>query len=329
MLLLTHQDVCAAVTMADAVEAMERAFREQGAGQVNQPQRLNIKAGKGWLRVGPAVLEGSGWMGFKAMNLCPGHGLRYVISLYSVADGALVALVDAQHLTTLRTGGTSAVATRLLARPEPTTVAVLGSGVEARAQLEAMHAIGLARAARVWSPTAANRERFAAEMSAALGILVEAVGDGRAAVRGANGAGEVAGLVVAAVRSPQTVLAADWLEPGTHVNSVGTARPDQREIDPATFQRAAVVVVDTREGVFGEAGDAIAAREVFGPEQAHELAELVVGQAPHRTSPDQLTLFKSVGTAIQDIALAAVVYERARARGLGQELAPAFPHAKA
>jgi alanine dehydrogenase len=330
MLLLTHEDVCAAVTMADAVEAMERAFREQGEGQVTQPQRLNVKAGKGWLRVGPAVLEGSGWMGFKAMNLCPGQGVRYMISLYTVADGALQAIVDAQHLTTLRTGGTSAVATRLLARPEPTMVAVLGSGVEARAQLEAMHAIGLARAARVWSPTPANRERFAAEMSAALGIPVEAVGDGRAAVRGTGGNGaDVAGLVVAAVRSPQTVLAAEWLEPGAHVNSVGTARPDQREIDPATFTRAAVVAVDTREGVFGEAGDAIAAREVFGPEQAHELADVVVGRTPRRTSPEQITLFKSVGTAVQDVALAAVVYERARARGLGQELAPGFPHAKA
>ncbi|HZR99196.1 MAG TPA: ornithine cyclodeaminase family protein [Chloroflexota bacterium] len=328
VLLLTHDDVRAAVTMADAVVAMERAFREQGEGLVTQPQRLNVKAGKGWLRVGPAVLEGSGWMGFKAMNLCPGQGVRYMIALYSVADGALQAIMDAQHLTTLRTGGTSAVATRLLARAEPTTVAVLGSGVEARAQLEAMHAIGLARGARVWSPTVANRERFATEMSAALGIPVEAVADGRAAVRG-HGDGDAAGLVVAAVRSPQTVLAAEWLAPGTHVNSVGTARPDQREIDPATFQRAAVVVVDTREGVFGEAGDALAAREVFSPEDAHELADLVAGRAPRRADDAQVTLFKSVGTAVQDVALAAMVFEQARARGLGQPLPAGFPFAKA
>src|SRR5215210_1132308 len=287
-LLLTHENVHAAVTMADAVEAMERAFGEQGAGQVTQPQRLNVKAGKGWLRLGPAVLEGSGWMGFKAMNLCPGQGLRYVVSLYSIADGVLQAIVDAQHLTTLRTGGTSAVATRLLAHPEPTAVGVLGSGAEARAQLEAMHAIGLARAARVWSPTPANRERFAAELATRLGIPVTAVADGRTAVQGGNSDDEAARLVVAAVRSPETVLHAEWLPPGTHVNSVGTARPDQREIDPATFERAAVVAVDTREGVFGEAGDAIAARAVFGPDRAHELAEVVAGRTPRRTAPDQL-----------------------------------------
>ena len=317
MLLLTHEDVCAAVTMADAVEAMERAFREQGEGQVVQPPRLNLGTGKGWLRLGPAVLKGSGWMGFKAMNLCPGQGVRYMVSLYTVADGALQAIMDAQHLTTLRTGGTSAVATRHLARPEPTTVGVLGSGAEARAQLEAMHALGLVQAARVWSPTVANRERFASEMGARLGVPVTAEADGRTAVRDC-------GLVVAAVRSPETVLAGEWLEPGTHVNSVGTARPDQREIDPAVFTRAAVAVVDTREGVFGEAGDAIAAREVIAPEAVHELAEVVVGRAPRRADPTQITLFKSVGTAVQDVALAAVVYERARARGLGTEVAD-FP----
>jgi alanine dehydrogenase len=320
VLILKHDDVCAAVTMADAVEAMERAFREQGDGLVKQPQRLNTPAGKGWLRLGPAVLEGSGWMGFKAMNLCPGQGVRYQVLLYSVADGALQAIMDAQHLTTLRTGGTSAVATRALARPEPTTVGVLGSGVEARAQLEAMHAIGLAQAARVWSPTVAHRERFAAEMSERLSIPVQPEPDGRAAVRGC-------GLIVAAVRSPETVLAGEWLEPGTHVNSVGTARPDQREIDPSTFQRAALVAVDTREGVFGEAGDAIAAREVVAPESVHELAEVVAGRAPRRTAAGQVTLFKSVGTALQDVAIAAAIYERARARGLGETI-EGFPIVK-
>src|SRR5215218_2874515 len=310
VLVLSHEDVCAAVTMADAVEAMERAFREQGEGQVTQPQRLNVKAGKGWLRLGPAVLEGSGWMGFKAMNLCPGQGVRYLVLLYTVADGALRAIMDAQHLTTLRTGGTSAVATRYLARPEPTTVGVLGSGVEARAQLEAMHALGLARAARVWSPTAANRERFARELGDRLGIPITATADNRAAVDGC-------GLVVAAVRSPDTVLLGEWLEPGVHVNSVGTARPDQREIDPAVFTRAAVVAVDTREGVFGEAGDAIAARDVIDPEAVSELSDVVTGRAPRRTDSRQITLFKSVGTAVQDVALAALVYERAGERGLG------------
>ncbi len=312
-LLLNHEDVCAAVSMADAIEAMEEAFREQGEGAITQPHRLNLRAGKGWLRIGPAVMERSGWMGFKAMNLAPGHGVRYQVHLYRVTDGELLAIIDALHLTTLRTGATSAVATRRLARPEPTTVGVLGSGVEARAQLEAMHALGLVRSARVYSLMPAHRERFAAEFSRDLSVEVAPVSHPRGAVEGC-------GIVVAAVKSTQTVLLGEWLEPGTHVNSVGTARPEQREIDSRTFQRSAVVVVDTKEGVFGEAGDALAAKDVISPERVYELADLVVGRAPFRTRADQITLFKSVGMSLEDVALAARIYERARERGLGAEI---------
>jgi len=319
-LFLTHEDVSASVNMLDAMDAMEGAFREQAEGKVIQPHRLNLKAGKGWLRVGPAVLEGSGYMGFKAMNLAPGHGVRYQVHLYRIADGELLAIMDALHLTTLRTGATSAVATRRLAGKEPTTIGVIGSGIEARAQLEAMHALGLARSARVYSPTQANREKFAADYSRSLGIEVVAVGNAKEAVRGC-------GLVVAAVKSTETALLGEWLEPGTHVNSVGTARPEQREIDAATFQRSAVIVVDTREGVFGEAGDAIAAKDVVSPEQVYELAELVVGRAPARSDEKQITLFKSVGSAHQDVAIAARIFERAREKNLGTEI-DGFPITK-
>ncbi len=319
-LLLSNEDVRASVTMSDAVEAMEAAFREQGAGGVNQPPRTNIKAGKGWLRVGPVVMEQSGWMGFKAMNLAAGIGVRYQVHLYAIEDGDLKSIMDAQYLTTLRTGATSAVATRRLARQTPVTVAVLGSGVESRAQLEAMHAIGLVDAARVYSPTRENRERFAAEYTERLGLEVRAVDSARDAVADC-------GLVVAGVKSAETVLHGDWLGPGVHVNSVGTARRNQREIDPVTFQRADIIVVDTREGVFGEAGDAVAAKDVVSPDQVHELAEILANGGPRRSGDDQITLFKSVGTGIQDIGLAAVVYEQARARGLGTEFAD-FPFIK-
>ena len=319
-LFLTHEDVSASVNMLDAMDAMEGAFREQAEGKVIQPHRLNLKAGKGWLRVGPAVLEDSGYMGFKAMNLAPGHGVRYQVHLYRIADGELLAIMDALHLTTLRTGATSAVATRRLASKEPTTIGVIGSGIEARAQLEAMHALGLARSARVYSPTQANREKFAADYSRSLGIEVVPVGQAKEAVRGC-------GLVVAAVKSTETALLGEWLEPGTHVNSVGTARPEQREIDAATFQRSAVIVVDTREGVFGEAGDAIAAKDVVSPEQVYELAELVTGRAPARSDEKQITLFKSVGSAHQDVAIAARIFERAREKNLGTEI-DGFPITK-
>ncbi len=319
-LLISHEDVHASVTMADAIEAMEDAFRQQGEGQVIQPPRTNIRVGGGFLRVGPAVLQGSGWMGFKAMNLSPGVGVRYVVMLYSVATGELVAIMDAQHLTTLRTGATSAVATRRLAHQEPTDVAVIGAGPEAWAQLEAMHALGLVRTARIHSRTPANRERFAEEAAKAFDLPATSFATAREAIDGC-------GIIVAAVKSNETVLYGEWLAAGVHVNSVGTARPDQREVDAETFARSAVVVVDTREGVFGEAGDAIAAKDVIAPEGVHELADLVIGKAQGRTDGQQITLFKSVGTALQDVGLAARIYERARERGIGQEIAD-FPFVK-
>jgi alanine dehydrogenase len=319
-LLLTHADVQACVSMADAIAAMEQAFAEEGEGAALLPQRINMKAGNGWLRVGPVALEKSGFTGFKAMNLAPGHGLRYQVHLYRIESGELLSIMDAQHLTTLRTGATSAVATRRLARKGPAVVALLGSGVEARAQLEAMQVAGFVRSARVFSPTEANRAQLAADFRKAFAMEIVPVASAREAVEGSE-------LVLAAVKSTSPVLLGSWLRPGMHVNSVGTARRDQREIDEETFRRSARIVVDTRKGVFEEAGDAIAARDLVEPEQVHELCELVCGKAPGRTSDDEITLFKSVGTGIQDIALAGVIYERARKQGRGTDIG-AFPYLK-
>jgi alanine dehydrogenase len=318
--LLTHEQVKSLVSMRDAIECMERVFREEGEGRTVLPPRLNMKTGRGWLRVGPAALEASGWMGFKAMNLVPGTGVRYQIHLYEIASGALRAIIDAQHLTTLRTGATSAVATRRLARPGAAVVALLGSGVEARAQLEAMHTEGKVKTARIFSPTVANRERLAAEFRERFGMEVVAVGSAEEAVAGAD-------LILAAVKSTEPVLFGQWLRRGSHVNSVGTARRDQREIDAETFERSARIIVDTKEGVFGEAGDAFAARERIRMDDVHELAKLVTEEVPGRRSDAEITLFKSVGTGLQDIAIAALIYQRAVERSIGTDLGE-FPYLK-
>jgi ornithine cyclodeaminase/alanine dehydrogenase len=318
-LLLSHDDVCAAVSMSDAIIAMEGAFAEEGAGATMLPPRINMKAGKGWIRVGPVALEKSGWAGFKAMNLVPGIGVRYQVHLYKIETGALLAIMDAQHLTTLRTGATSAVATRRLARPGKTTVALLGSGVEARAQLDAMEADGYVKSARIYSPTAANRNKLAEDYRSH-GMQIEAVGSAEEAVSGAT-------IVLAAVKSNETVFYGKWLKPGMHVNSVGTARRDQREIDPETFARSARIIVDTKEGVLGEAGDAVAAKDVLQSKEVHELSALVAGTVQGRTADDEITLFKSVGTGVQDVALAAMIYQRAKERGMGTEIGE-FPIVK-
>jgi ornithine cyclodeaminase/alanine dehydrogenase len=279
-----------------------------------------MKAGKGWLRVGPVAMEQSGWAGFKAMNLAPGHGVRYQVHLYRIATGELLAIMDAQHLTTLRTGACSAVASRRLARPGPCSIALLGSSVEARAQLDAMQEAGYVKSARVFSPTAANRKKLVEDYRRRFDMNVVDVGSAEEAIAGAD-------IVLAAVKSSETVVYGRWLKPGAHVNSVGTARRDQREIDPETFTRSARIIVDTKEGVLGEAGDAVAAKDVLAAKEIHELSELVCGKTPGRTADDQITLFKSVGTGIQDIALAAVIYQKARERGIGKDMG-AFPYLK-
>jgi len=315
VLVLRHDDVRVSVNMADAIEAMEAGFREEGEGGVQQPQRTNIAIAepRGFLRLGPCIMAHSRWMGFKAMNLAEGTGVRYQVHLYSMDDGALHAIMDAQLLTTLRTGAASAVATRRLAREGAQAVAVVGSGREAFMQLEAMRVAGYAGSARVYSPTAANRRAFATYFRDTLGMDIVDVDSAEAAINGAE-------IVVAAIASSEPAVMGRWLRPGMHINSVGTARPTLREVDEDVLHRSDIIAVDTRRGVFTEAGDCVVAKEWLKPEQACELAELVCGKAAGRSSDQQITLFKSVGTAVQDIALAVKIYQSARAKGLGEEL---------
>lgn len=319
-LLLRHDDVCACVNMEDAIEAMEQVFQEEGDGNVYLPPRINMKAGSGWLRVGTASLEKSGLAGFKAMNLAPGHGVRYQVHLYRNSTGELLSVMDAQYLTTLRTGATSAVATRRLARKGPAVVGLLGSGPEARAQLDGMRGLGIVKSAKIFSPTESNRNRLADEFRKKYDMDVVAVTTPEKAIVGSD-------IILAAVKSSDFVVRGELLRPGMHVNSVGTARQDQREIDPLTFQRSDIIVVDTREGVLNEAGDAVIAKDIIAGKQVSELSELVVEKAAGRQNGDQITLFKSVGTGLQDIALASMIYERALTKGIGTKLGE-FPRIK-
>lgn len=319
-LLLRHQEVRELVSMQEAIEAMEAAFAEEAAAAVILPQRINMAVSKGWLRVAPVALEKSGVMGFKAMNLCPGAGVRYQVHLFAIDSGELLSIMDAQYLTTLRTGATSAVATRRLARGGPAAVALLGSGAEARAQLEAMHAAGYVKSARVFSPTKANREKLAQDFRRSCAMDIAAVESAEAAVADSD-------LVLAAVKANVPVLLGSWLKPGVHVNSVGTARRDQREVDAAVFERSHRIVLDTRRGVLEEAGDAVAARGQIDDRRVSELHQLVGGSVEGRSCDQEITLFKSVGTGIQDIALANAIYRKACERRIGSDLG-AFPYLK-
>jgi alanine dehydrogenase len=321
-LLLRHEDVAGLLSMPECIAAVRAGLAEQAAGQVQVPPRTTIDSavGFGWLRVMPAILNGSGVMGYKAMHSTPGVGVRYLVALYDLRSGALLAQLDGDWLTQQRTAATAAVATDLLARPATSRVGLLGSSEQARTLLTALAAVRRCERVQVYSPNAAHREAFAAALSRQLDCAVVAVDSAEAAVRDCD-------LVSSAIRAEsEPSLRAAWLAPGAHVNAISSVRPEAREIEAAVW-RAGVAVVDERDHAF-ESGDGLAAlASGVRRDDVAELWEVLAGRRPGRERPDQVTLFKSVGFALLDLSLAAALYTRARERGLGQEIGD-FPHAR-
>lgn len=323
-LLLGPDDVFACTAMDAMIDAVEAGLRDEAVGEAVFPPRQNLATPNGFFRVMPAVLGKRGVMGLKVFNGSVERGVRYLIAIYDASGGDLLALLDAAYLTAARTGATTGVATRYLARPESESVGVIGSGLEARTNLAAVCAVRPIRRARVYSPTAGHRERFAHEQSAELGIEVEAAADPESAVRGAD-------IVVVATnttgRGDLIAYRGAWMEPGQHVNSIGSTGGNLREIDPETFRRADRIGMDSIVQVEGESGDAIAAREARAYSEASlaELNDLVAAGRVAR-DPDEITLFKSVGTAIQDVMAGYAVYREALRLGRGRELGDFLEH---
>jgi ornithine cyclodeaminase/alanine dehydrogenase len=248
------------------------------------------------------------------MNFHPDHGVRYLIAMIALSDGELVALLDADWITAYRTAATAAIAVRHLARAGADHVAVIGSGTQARALLEATAQVLSPRQVLVHSPTAENRDRFAAEMAERLGVPVEPVADAGRALNAAD-------VVLSAFRANGTpVIHADAVRQGSLVCGISAVRPDHREVDMALWQGSRVVVDDLMH--VRESGDGRAATELglTGAEDVAELWQVLRDPSRGRRSDSERVLFKSVGTAEQDIALAALVVERARALGLGEQL---------
>lgn len=318
-LLLTNSDVERASDIAAQIDAIEAGLREEANGTVDLPPRLNLATTTGFFRVMPAVMRDSGLMGYKVFHGSVQHGVRYLIAIYDEKDGRLLALMDAAYLTATRTGATTGVATRYMAPPNAATVGVIGSGLEATTNLEAVCAVRPVREGIVFSPTPANRERFAARMNDRLGLRLEAVATPEQAVA------DVEVVVVATNTTGVGDLIAyrgRWMTAGQHVNSIGSTGLQLREIDSDTFARADRVVTDSRVQLEAESGDVHAARQAgtYDRSKVTELKEVVTGHAPGRTESDKTTLFKSVGTAIQDVAAGFAVYREAVRRGLGQDV---------
>jgi len=292
-----------ALTMRDAIALLEEALAHEAAGKTKVSPKYVTEFEGGAMRMLFAADYQAGYAATKAYHSIAGAGTRYVVSLYRLRDGELLALLDGQNITDLRTGAASGVVARRLPLSGPVTVGVIGSGHQARTQLESLAAVYPVRSAAVYSPTAANREAYAREMSARLGFQVSAVDSAEAAVRGRT-------VVTAASssRSPEPVLLGAWLEGCRLLCAVGNTRRQFREVDEQCFRDARLVVMDSIHALeeTGELHHAVKSGALPESKRA-TLAQVVTGAVP--IPAEGLIVFKSVGTALQDLALAARYYE--------------------
>jgi ornithine cyclodeaminase/alanine dehydrogenase-like protein (mu-crystallin family) len=314
-LLLREKDVRELLTMHDAIAAVEEVMRRQGNGQaiVHPRHRLELPD-KGFLHYMAGADVTAGLVGMKLYTSVRGV-LRFLVPLYRSATGELLALVEAEHLSVMRTGAASGVATKFLARENAQTLALIGSGLQARGQIAAVAAVRNLTNVRVYSRNAERRTLFADEMEAKLEIPVTSVESAEAAVHNAD-------IIVTATTANKPVIEGAWIAAGTHINAIGANFPQKRELDDTAVRRASRIVVDFIEQAKIEAGDLIQAfaADAASWNSVRELSEVIAGKFPGRENANEITLFKSSGIAIWDVAVAAKVYELAVAQGRGMQI---------
>jgi ornithine cyclodeaminase len=319
--LLTEGDVAALLPMDTLIEAMEGALRRFSTGGVVQPVRTVLPVGNGLFGVMPAYVRQPAALGAKLVSVFPRNialdlptHLATVL-LFSPETGALLAVVGGGYITEARTAAVSAVSANLLARDDASRLAIIGSGVQARSHLQALERVFELSDVRVWSPTPEHQAAFIEEMESSTAARLVGADSAEQAVLAAD-------LVVLATSSPEPVVRSDWIKGGAHVISVGACRPDQRELDPELVQRGRLFV-DSRDAALVEAGDVVMAIQERRFTASHiigELGELLEGKVEGRRSPRDVTIFKSLGLAVEDVVAADLVYRRALAQDAGREL---------
>ncbi len=294
------------LSWSEAIDYLEIGLAHEAAGRTDVSHKFNHDFDNGNMRILFAVDYAAGYGATKAYHTIDGVGSRYLVSLIDLADGRLLAIVDGRQITDMRTGAASGVVARKMGLGDAGAdhvVAVLGSGHQARAQLQALSAVLTPREVRVFSPTPENRARFAGDFGTALGRPVTAVGSAEEAVRGA-------GIVLSgsAARTDEPILRGDWLDSCRLLAAVGNTRPQYGELDMACFERAETIVIDTNHAI-SEAGELIRAdRAGLLPEDRRQLLS-AFAQPSASVPPEGMVLFKSVGTALQDLSLVGKVYE--------------------
>ena len=311
---LTENDVENVLTMPAALNAVEHALCDFGNGDAQNRPRQRVRAPRGVLHVMPAGWFTRGYVGYKAYTSFRG-GARFYFHLFDSDTGEYLAIIAADKLGQMRTGAASGVATKFLAREDAQTVGIIGTGWQAESQLEAVCAVRSISRVKCFSRDEMRRAQFAEKMSARLGVRVEPVSSAETAIRECD-------IAIAITSAIQPVILGEWLGDGVHINGVGSNWAQRREVDVETLRRANVIFADSREQATAEAGDLIGAvnENIIGWHQVHELAALVSGRVNGRTSARDITFFKSCGIALEDVAVGALGYERAREQKIGIEL---------
>lgn len=314
VLILREGDVRHLLSMPDTITVLERAFGAMADGSVVNHPRSRIVLANGVLNMLVAAAPTLGVLGYKTYTAFR-EGVRYVIMLFSAQDGRLLAIIEADWLGRMRTGGTSGLATKYLARPNATIIGLIGTGNQALTQLMGVSAVRKVTGVYAFNRTPQVCKIFCDEVTRLLNIEARPVAQPRQAVENAD-------IVITATTASEPVLHGEWLKQGCHINAIGSNWHTKREIDLSTLQRSYLIVTDSREQAHAEAGDLIipADEGLFDWNRVYELAEVIGGQGPQRESMENITFYKGLGIALEDIAVAAHVYKMAREQGAGEQL---------
>lgn len=319
-LVLKESDVRSLLTMKDGIRLVEEGFEHYARGRTTLAPRMAMKLDgeAGNFRIMAAIVPDMGGFGLKTLTGTPGkrkaESTYFAMLYFDVSTGALLAVIPATHITGIRTGAASGVATKYLARAKAGVVGLFGAGFQGRNQVAAIREVRPVTRVKIFDIARASAEALARELRAD-GVKAVVAGSPEETVRGSD-------ILASATTASEPPIHGEWIEPGCHVNAVGANAPTKREVDDATFERARVVV-DFEEQVLQEAGDLMGAVSsgALPKERIHaELGDIVIGTKKGRENDEQITLFKSVGVAIEDVAVAAWVYQEAKARGLGVEI---------
>jgi alanine dehydrogenase len=320
MLLLSEKQVQSLIDIDELIRALEQAHVQYSTGKAVMPVRLVVPLPQidGRITSMPGYLNEDKALGMKVVTYFhnnPQQNLPAILAtimLFSATSGKMIAVMDGGYITAIRTACASAMATKALANPETAVLGILGAGVQARAHIEALARVRKVRRIAIYSLSGTSAAKIKQDMEMQTGVPIDVADSAEDVIRQSD-------LLVTVTTAQEPIVKAAWLKPGVHINAVGSHRPDLREIDGATLARAKVVV-DSRDAIMAECGDILLALKEHSITEANihgEIGEVLADSKAGRSSASEITLYKSVGIAIQDVATAQLVYRKALARNIG------------